>query len=134
MASANLRAKLEFSSRVRLGTPKPYNSRHLKPSERFQNSSPRYWFRRGPLRAGHGIPNSTIHTRMITNQNLEICFHIRFRMERRINSPRFSFTFVFAMIMLGTHKPQQEATLTKSIKIPEIFFRFRSRNAIERKS
>ena len=50
---------LEFPSRVRLGSPKPYNSRHLKAPERFQNSlPPKYgwgrlffqkWFRRGPL-------------------------------------------------------------------------------------
>ena len=31
---------LEFPSRVRLGSPKPYNSRHLRPSERFQNYLP----------------------------------------------------------------------------------------------
>ena len=31
---------LEFPSRVRLGCPKPYNSRHLRPPERFQNSLP----------------------------------------------------------------------------------------------
>ena len=57
---------LEFPSRVRLGWPKPYNSRHLRLPERFQNSLPpstagdasffQNWFRRGPLRAGHGIP------------------------------------------------------------------------------
>ena len=60
---------LEFPSRVRLGCPKPYNSRHLRLPERFQNSLPpqygwgrlffQNWFRRGPLRAGHGIPSST---------------------------------------------------------------------------
>ena len=60
---------LEFPSRVRLGCPKPYNSRHLRLPERFQNSLPsssagdasffQKWFRRGPLRAGHGIPSST---------------------------------------------------------------------------
>ena len=60
---------LEFPSRVRLGRPKPYNSRHLKAPEHFQNSFPpstagdasffQKWFRRGPLRAGHGIPSST---------------------------------------------------------------------------
>ena len=58
-----------FRSRVRLGCPKPYNSRHLRLPERFQNSLPpstagdvsffQNWFRRGPLRAGHGIPSST---------------------------------------------------------------------------
>ena len=32
---------LEFPSRVRLGCPKPYNSRHLRLPERFQNSLPR---------------------------------------------------------------------------------------------
>ena len=31
---------LEFSSRVRLGSPKPYNSRHLRLPEHFQNSLP----------------------------------------------------------------------------------------------
>ena len=60
---------LEFPSRVRLGCPKPCNSRHLRLSEHFQNSLPpstaggrlffQNWFRRGPLRAGHGIPSST---------------------------------------------------------------------------
>ena len=61
---------LEVPSRVRLGCPKPYNSRHLRLPERFQNSLPppqygwgrlffQKWFQRGPLRAGHGIPSST---------------------------------------------------------------------------
>ena len=31
---------LQFPSRVRLGCPKPYNSRHLKAPEHFQNSLP----------------------------------------------------------------------------------------------
>ena len=31
---------LEFPSRVRLGRPKPYNSRHLRLPEHFQNFSP----------------------------------------------------------------------------------------------
>ena len=31
---------LQFPSRVRLGCPKPYNSRHLRLPERFQNSLP----------------------------------------------------------------------------------------------
>ena len=31
---------LEFPSRVRLGSPKPYNPRHLRLPERFQNSLP----------------------------------------------------------------------------------------------
>ena len=31
---------LEFPLRVRLGCPKPYNSRHLRRPERFQNSLP----------------------------------------------------------------------------------------------
>ena len=63
--------KREFPSRVRLGSSKPYNSRHLKLPEHFQESrivSPQCswgclflqkWFRRPPLRAGHGIPSST---------------------------------------------------------------------------
>ena len=55
-------------------------------------------------------------------------------MERRIDSPRFSFAFAFVMIMVGTHKPQQQDTLTKLIKILEIFFRFHFRKTVERKS
>ena len=49
--------------------PKPYNSRHLKATEHFRNCLPprtagdafffQKWSRRGPLRAGHGIPSST---------------------------------------------------------------------------
>ena len=61
---------LEFPSRVRLGSPKPYNSRYLGLPEHFQNCLPpstaggasffQNWFRRGPLRAGHGnTPSST---------------------------------------------------------------------------
>ena len=60
---------LEFPSRVRLGSPKPCSSRHLRLPEHFQNSLPlstaggdsffQRWFRRGPLRAGRGIPSST---------------------------------------------------------------------------
>ena len=60
---------LEFPSRVRLGSPKPHNSRQLRLPEYFQNSLPpgtagdasffQKWFRRGTLRAGHGIPSST---------------------------------------------------------------------------
>ena len=60
---------LEFPSRVRLGCPKPYNSRHLKAPERFQNSLPpstagdasflRSGSGEGPLRVGHRIPGST---------------------------------------------------------------------------
>ena len=61
-------------------------------------------------------------------------FAFAFVMERQINSPRFSFVFAFVMVMLGTHKPQQQATHTNINKIPEIFFRFRFRNSTERKS
>ena len=60
---------LKFPLRVRLGSPKSYNSRHLKAPEHFQNSLPpstagdasffQKWLRRGPLRAGHGTPSST---------------------------------------------------------------------------
>ena len=55
----------------------------------------------------------TIRTETITNENPEILFRFRFVMKRQINSPRISFAFAFVMIMLGTHKPQQQATLTK---------------------
>ena len=60
---------LEFPSRVRLGCPKPYNSRHLRLPERFQNSLPpstaqgASFFRigsgEGLSEPGHGIPSST---------------------------------------------------------------------------
>ena len=61
---------LEFPSRVRLGCPKPNNSRHSRLPEHFQTSllPPstaggrlffQKWFRRGPLRAGHGISGSS---------------------------------------------------------------------------
>ena len=60
---------LEFPSRVRLGCPKPYNSRAFEASRAFPEFSPpqygwgrlffQNWFWRGPLRAGHGIPGST---------------------------------------------------------------------------
>ena len=60
---------LAFPSRVRLGCPKTYSSRHLRLPKRFQNSLPpqygwgrfffQNWFRIGPLRGGHGIPSST---------------------------------------------------------------------------
>ena len=33
------------------------------------------------------------------------------------------------MVMLGTHKLQQQATLTNKSTVPEIFFRFRFRNS-----
>ena len=74
----------------------------------------------------------TICTEIITNENLEIQFRFAFVMERQINSPKFSFAFAFVMVMLGTHKPQQRATLTNKDKIPEMFFRFRFRNSRER--
>ena len=60
---------LEFPSRVRLGSPKPCNSGHLKPPE-HESRIPSPPVRLGtllfsevvlerPLRAGHGIPSST---------------------------------------------------------------------------
>ena len=59
---------LEVPSRVPIRSTKPYNSTRLRLPEHFQNSLPpvrlgtppfQKWFRRGPLRAGHGIPSST---------------------------------------------------------------------------
>ena len=44
-----------------------------------------------------------------TNENPGICFRIRFRNGKAHESPRFAF----AGIKLGTHKPQQQATLAK---------------------
>ena len=60
---------LEFPSRVRLGCPKPYNSKHFEAPRAFPEFSPpqygwgrfffQKWFRRGPLRASHGVASST---------------------------------------------------------------------------
>ena len=61
-------------------------------------------------------------------------FAFVFVMERQRNSHGFSFAFALLMIMLGTYKPQQQVTLTKQIKIREIFFRFRFCNSTQRKS
>ena len=72
---------LEFPARVRLGCPKPYNSRHLRLPEHFQNYLPpvrlgafffQKWFRTGPPRAGHGIPSST--GGISDNNNPVLCF------------------------------------------------------------
>ena len=51
-------------------------------------------------------------------------FAFAFVLERQINFLRFSFAFAFVTIMLGKHKPHQQATLTKKNQIPDIFFRF----------
>ena len=67
-------------------------------------------------------PN-TIRTEMITNENLEILFCFRFRNGKANKFPRFSFVFAFVMVMLGTHKPQQQATLT-NIKKQRFSFAF----------
>ena len=60
---------LEFSSRVRLGSPKPYIiqciwgfqsiSIFLSPQYGWRRLFFQKWFQRGPVRAGHGIPSST---------------------------------------------------------------------------
>ena len=59
---------LEFPSRVRLGRPNPIIqgiwsfqsiSRILSPQYGWGRLFFQKWFRRGPLRAGHGIPSST---------------------------------------------------------------------------
>ena len=55
---------------------------------------------------------------------LGLVFAFSFVMERQINFPRFSFAFAFVKIMLGKHKPQQQATPTKQNQIPEISFAF----------
>ena len=54
---------LEFPSRVRLGCPKPYNSRHLRLPEHFQNYLPpstaggASFFRSG---SGEGLPEPAV--------------------------------------------------------------------------
>ena len=57
---------LNLPSRVRLGSPNPYHSSHCRAVPEFSPPSTaadvfffHEWFRRGPLRAGHGIPSST---------------------------------------------------------------------------
>ena len=49
-------------------------------------------------------------------------------------SGNFIFMGVGIFPNMGTHSPQQQATITKSKEVPEIIFRFRSRNPTERKS
>ena len=62
----------------------------------------------------------------------ELYLAVDFVMERQIYAPWFSLTFAFVLNMLSTHKPQQQATITKNCKIPEMSFCFR--NPTERKS
>ena len=79
--------------------PKPYDSRHLKPPEHFQNSLPpqyvwgrplcfQKWFRRGPLRTGHGIPSSTKASLITWSKNLISCPAPTQRALRGILMPR----------------------------------------------
>ena len=51
-------------------------------------------------------------------------FAFAFVMEKANKLPRISFAFAFATIMLGLHKPQQQATCAKIFKIPQMFIRF----------
>ena len=53
---------LEFLSRVRLGCPKPYNSRHLRLRERFQNSLP------PPIRLGTPLFSELVPERALEAQ------------------------------------------------------------------
>ena len=66
----------------------------------------------------------TIHTETITNRKSRdfISLSLSYCQQK---SPRFSFAFAFVMIMLATHKPQQQATITKIDQAPEmILFAF----------
>ena len=83
------------------------------------------------LRVGIPIPSAQKRLQM---KIWRFYFAFAFAMERKINSPRFSFTFAFVMIILGMHKPQQQASLTRQMKIPEIFFCFRFRNFQQREN
>ena len=53
---------LEFPSRVRLGSPKPYNSRHLRLPEHFQNSFP------PPVRLGTPLFSEVVPERASQSQ------------------------------------------------------------------
>ena len=57
---------LEFPSRVRLGSPKPYNSRHLKLPEHFQNSLPPV--RLGTLLFSEVVPERASQSRSWNSQ------------------------------------------------------------------
>ena len=91
---------LEPPSRVRLGSPKPYNSRHLRRPEHFQSSLPlstagdasfcQKRFRTGPLRAGHGIPSSTEGTLDIFGCVIAQAFFSRGASEISLKSRVFS--------------------------------------------
>ena len=68
---------LEFPSRVQLGSPKPYNSRHLKAPERFQNSLPpstagdASFFRSG---SGEGLSESVMKFPAVLGVFLNVFF------------------------------------------------------------
>ena len=57
---------LEFPSRVRLGCPKPYNSRHLRLPEQFQNSLPPVWL--GPPLFSEVVPERASQNRSWNSQ------------------------------------------------------------------
>ena len=58
---------LEFPSRVRLGCPKPYNSRYLKAPEHFQNSLPPV--RLGTLLFSEVVPERASQSRSWNSQH-----------------------------------------------------------------
>ena len=62
------------------------------------------------------------------------CFRFRSHNGMANDFTQIFFSLAFVMIMLGTHKPQQQATLTKQLNVPEIFFLFCFRNLPETKS
>ena len=67
---------LEFPSRVRLGCPKPYNSRHLRHPEHFQNYLPpstaggASFFRSG---SGEGLPELVMEFPAVLGVFLKKC-------------------------------------------------------------
>ena len=67
---------LEFPSRVRLGCPKPYNSRHLRLPEHFQNSLPpstagdASFFRSG---SGEGFSEPVMEFPAVLGVSLKYC-------------------------------------------------------------
>ena len=74
---------LKFPSRVRLGSPKRYNSRHLKPPEHFRNSLPlstgrgALFFRSG---SGEGLSEPTMEFPAVLRVSLTLVHPLVFTM------------------------------------------------------
>ena len=95
--------------------------------------SKRNWYATTCIQRLRRTTNGTIHTKMITNKNLEICFRIRFRNGKANKFPQIFFRICFRNDHIGYAQATTAGHAYEIKKIPEIFFRFRFCNSIERK-